>query len=150
VTGHRPAAPASPVIRLKRIYAPASGEDGTRVLVDRLWPRGISKVRAALTLWCRDAAPSTELRRWFGHGPDRWPAFRERYRAELRANDAALSCLRDLVRQGPVTLLYAARDEAHNEAVVLRDVLLDQAGADSGAQGGTPRRPGDPRPRLHP
>jgi len=149
VTAPRPAAPASPVIRLKRIYAPASGEDGTRILVDRLWPRGISKARAALALWCRDAAPSTELRRWFGHDPDRWAAFRERYRAELRANDAALSSLRDLIRRGPVTLLYAARDEDHNEAVVLRDVLLEQAGAGSWAQGAPPRRPGDPRPRLH-
>lgn len=149
MTAPRPAASPSPVIRVKRIYAPASGEDGTRVLVDRLWPRGISKARAALALWCRDAAPSTELRRWFGHDPDRWAAFRERYRAELRANDAALSSLRDVIRRGPVTLLYAARDEAHNEAVVLRDVLLDQAGAGSWPQGAPPRRPGDPRPRLH-
>lgn len=143
------APPASPVIRLKRIYAPAAEEDGIRVLVDRLWPRGVSKDRAALALWCRDAAPSTELRRWFGHDPDRWAAFQDRYRAELRANDAALSPLRDLVRRGPVTLLYAARDEAHNEAVVLRDVLLDQAGAGSWPQGAPPRSPGDPRPRPH-
>lgn len=112
-------------IRLKRIYAPAAEEDGFRVLVDRLWPRGISKARAALAMWCRDAAPSTELRRWFGHEPDRWPAFRERYRGELQGNEAALAPLRDLVARGPVTLLYAARDDRHNEAVALREFLLD-------------------------
>lgn len=113
-------------IRLKRIYAPAAEHDGFRVLVDRLWPRGVSKARAALTLWCKDAAPSTELRRWFGHDPDHWAEFRDRYREELRANSVALAPLRDLIRQGPVTLLYAARDERHNEAVVLREFLVDE------------------------
>ena len=110
-------------VGIKRIYAPADAGDGARVLVDRLWPRGVSKARAALALWCKDAAPSTELRQWFGHEPARWDEFRRRYRAELRGNDAALAPLRDLASQGPVTLLYAARDERHNEAVVLRDVL---------------------------
>lgn len=122
-------------IRLKRIYAPAAGHDGIRVLVDRLWPRGMSKARAALALWCKDAAPSTELRRWFAHDPRRWAEFRDRYRSELRANTAALAPLRDLIRQGPVTLLYAARDERHNEAVVLREFLLEQADADRPAGG---------------
>lgn len=114
-----------PAIRLKRIYAPAAPHDGARVLVDRLWPRGVSKARAALTLWCKDAAPSTELRQWFGHDPSRWDEFRRRYRAELRHRDAALAAIRDLAGHGPVTLLYAARDERHNEAVVLREVLLE-------------------------
>ena len=111
--------------RVKRIYAPPAPEDGARVLVDRLWPRGISKARAALALWARDVAPSTSLRRWFNHDPALWAEFRRRYRGELCANDAALAPLRDLARQGPVTLLYAARDEDHNEAVVLRDYLAD-------------------------
>lgn len=121
------AAPAlPPAIRLKRAYDPAAEHDGARVLVDRLWPRGVSKVRAALTLWCRDVAPSTELRQWFGHDPVRWEEFRRRYRAELRANDGAVATLRDLARQGPVTLIYAARDERHNEAVVLRELLMEE------------------------
>ncbi len=114
-------------IRLKRIYAPPSEHDGARILVDRLWPRGISKLRAALTLWCKDAAPTAELRQWFGHAPARWDEFRRRYRAELRGGGAALAPIRDLLHRGPVTLLFAARDERHNEAVVLRDVLLEGA-----------------------
>ena len=114
---------AAPGIRIKRIYAPAEAADGARVLVDRLWPRGVSKARAALALWCKDAAPSTALRQWFGHEPARWAEFRRRYRAELQANGAALAPLRDLAARGTVTLLYAARDEQHNEAVVLREVL---------------------------
>ncbi len=111
-------------VRLKRVYAPASADDGARVLVDRLWPRGVSKARAALRSWCKDVAPSTELREWFGHDPARWEGFCERYRAELKHNPEAVEALRTLARQGPVTLLFAARDETHNEAVVLRDVLL--------------------------
>lgn len=111
-------------VRLKRVYAPASAEDGTRVLVDRLWPRGVSKARAALGSWNKDAAPSTELRQWFGHDPARWEGFRERYRAELKHNPEAVEALHTLARQGPVTLLFGARDEVHNEAVVLREVLL--------------------------
>lgn len=119
------AAPAARV-RLKRIYAPAAAGDGARVLVDRLWPRGVSKARAALTLWHKDAAPSTALRQWFGHDPARWQEFRRRYRAELRANGPALAPLRDLATREPVTLLYGARDEEHNEAVILREYLLEQ------------------------
>lgn len=111
-------------VRLKRVYLPAAADDGTRVLVDRLWPRGLSKVRAALASWSKDAAPSTELRQWFGHEPARWEGFCERYRAELKHNPEAVDALRTLARQGPVTLLFAARDEAHNEAVVLREFLL--------------------------
>lgn len=124
--GHRH---ASPVIHLKRVYAPAGAEDGARVLVDRLWPRGVSKARAALALWCREVAPSTELRQWFGHDPARWQEFRRRYQAEVAANDAALAPIRALLQEGPVTLLYGARDEANNEAVVLRDYLLEHPAA---------------------
>ncbi len=113
-------------IRLKRVYLPASPEDGVRVLVDRLWPRGVSKVRAALAFWNKDVAPSTELRKWFGHDPARWAEFRERYRAELKANPEAVEALGALARQGRVTLVFGARDEAHNEAVVLREVLLSR------------------------
>ncbi len=111
-------------VRLKRVYAPASADDGARVLVDRLWPRGVSKARAALGSWSKDAAPSTELRQWFGHDPARWESFCERYRAELKHSPEAVEALRILARQGPVTLLFGARDEVHNEAVVLREVLL--------------------------
>lgn len=114
-----------PALRMKRVYDPAAPHDGARVLVDRLWPRGLSKARAALTLWCKDVAPSTELRQWFGHDPARWAEFRRHYRAELRGNAAGLAPIRDLMQQGPVTLLYAARDQRHNEAVVLREYLLE-------------------------
>jgi uncharacterized protein YeaO (DUF488 family) len=108
----------------KRIYVPASGTDGYRILVDRLWPRGMSKDRARIDLWLRDVAPSTELRRWFGHAVDRWPGFVERYQAELRAHGALLDRILDLERSHDrVTLLYAARDELHNEAQVLAEVL---------------------------
>lgn len=111
-------------IRLKRVYLPACPEDGVRVLVDRLWPRGVSKVRAALTFWNKDVPPSTKLRQWFGHDPARWAEFCKRYRAELEANPEAVEALGGLARQGRVTLVFGARDEAHNEAVVLREVLL--------------------------
>lgn len=115
-------------IRLKRVYAPAGPDDGTRILVDRLWPRGVSKARAALDHWCKEIAPSTELRRWFGHDPSRWTEFRIRYRTEVRGNTARLAELRRLVHASPVTLVFGARDEQHNEAVILRDVLLEDAG----------------------
>jgi uncharacterized protein YeaO (DUF488 family) len=111
-------------VRLKRVYLPASPEDGVRVLVDRLWPRGVSKVRAALAFWNKDVPPSTELRQWFGHEPARWAEFCNRYRSELKSNSEAVEALCALARQSRVTLVYGARDEAHNEAVVLREVLL--------------------------
>lgn len=109
---------------MKRAYLPAGPEDGRRVLVDRLWPRGVSKARAALNAWNKDVPPTTELRQWFGHDPARWDEFCKRYRAELKSNPEAVEALRMLARQGPVTLVFGARDEAHNEAVVLREVLL--------------------------
>ena len=111
-------------VRLKRAYEPPSPEDGTRILVDRLWPRGVSKAHAALDEWMKDIAPSTELRKWFGHDPAKWDEFRRRYAAELRQHADLLEQLRALAQKGPVTLVYSAHDEAHNDAVELRNVLL--------------------------
>ncbi|MEO6954855.1 MAG: DUF488 domain-containing protein [Polyangia bacterium] len=107
--------------KLKRVYEPAARTDGARVLVDRIWPRGVSKAAAELTLWLKDVAPSTALRKWFGHRPERWVEFRRRYRAELDANEASISLLRELMLAGPMTLLYGAHDEEHNQAVVLAE-----------------------------
>lgn len=108
---------------LKRIYDPPAAADGKRVLVDRVWPRGVTKDEAKLDLWLKDVAPSTALRKWFGHVPARWPAFRERYRLEL-ADNPALEALKTLARtEKRVTLLYAARDTQHNQAVVLHELL---------------------------
>jgi uncharacterized protein YeaO (DUF488 family) len=121
VTAHR--LPADHV-RLKRAYESATPEDGVRVLVDRLWPRGIRKEDAAINHWMKEIAPSTELRRWFGHDPARWSEFCRRYAEELREHAAEIDTLRDLARRGTVTLVFGARDEMHNDAVVLRDMLL--------------------------
>ena len=110
-------------IRLKRAYEEPAPEDGQRILVERLWPRGLSKERAAVDVWLKDVAPSPELRRWFGHEPARWEEFRKRYWAELEANPDAVAELRGKVRKGPVTFIYAARDEQHNGALALRDYL---------------------------
>ena len=115
--------PASHV-KLKRAYVPAEASDGLRILVDRLWPRGVSKQKAALHDWMKDIAPSTELRQWFGHEPSRWTEFQKRYRAELRQHEAEVAQLRALAKQHVVTLIYGARDQTHNEAVVLQQVLL--------------------------
>ncbi len=115
--------PASHV-RLKRVYEPAAEDDGARVLVDRLWPRGLRKGEAAIDRWDKNVAPSTELRRWFGHDPARWEEFRQRYIEELREHAVELDELRGIARRGRLTLLYSAHDEAHNQAVVLREVLL--------------------------
>jgi uncharacterized protein YeaO (DUF488 family) len=106
-------------VRAKRVYDDPAGSDGTRVLVDRIWPRGLSRERAAVDVWLKDIAPTTELRKWFGHDPARWKAFEARYRQELDRNAAAVAQLRELVDRGPVTLLYGARDDAHNDAVAL-------------------------------
>jgi uncharacterized protein YeaO (DUF488 family) len=111
------------MIHLKRVYdAPAAG-DGTRVLVERLWPRGLTRERAAVDLWLKDVAPSPELRKWFGHDPARWEGFQERYRRELREKADAVRLLKQKAKEGPVTLVYAARDEEHNGALVLKRVL---------------------------
>ena len=111
-------------VRLKRAYEPADAKDGNRILVDRLWPRGVSKADAAIDEWLKELAPSTELRKWFGHDPDRWDEFRRRYTKEIHDHSELLEHLRELARKGPVTLVYSAHDEAHNDAIVLRDVLV--------------------------
>ena len=118
-------------VRLKRAYERLSTEDGTRILIDRLWPRGVSKENAALGLWMKDIAPSAALRTWFGHDPARWQEFRRRYVDEIRRNAVLFGELRALARQGPITLVYSAHDEAHNDAVVLRDLLLGRAARES-------------------
>ena len=112
-------------VALKRAYDPPARTDGKRILIDRLWPRGVSKAKAGIDLWLRDVAPSTELRKWFGHDPEKWPEFRKRYRAELKGNPA-LAELKALARKGRITLVYAAKDELHNDAVVLK-AILDRA-----------------------
>ena len=112
-------------IRIKRAYDPPSSDDGLRVLVDRLWPRGVSKEKARLDTWMKEIAPSTELRRWFGHDPERWDEFQHRYRAELAEPERRrlVDELAERATHGPVTLVYGARDTAHNEAVVLCAVV---------------------------
>jgi uncharacterized protein YeaO (DUF488 family) len=110
-------------IRLKRAYEPAEDSDGYRVLIDRLWPRGLSREHAKLDEWERELAPSTELRQWFGHEPSRFPDFRRRYHKELGERRTALASLRRRARKGPLTLVYAAKDTDHNDAVVLAEVL---------------------------
>jgi uncharacterized protein YeaO (DUF488 family) len=110
-------------IRQKRIYDPPSPDDGFRVLIDRLWPRGITRERAAIDMWARELAPSDELRRWYGHVPERFDEFDRRYRAELEEQRERLAELRRLARSGRVTILFGARDAAHSNASVLTDVL---------------------------
>jgi uncharacterized protein YeaO (DUF488 family) len=113
------------MFKLKRIYAAPKSADGYRVLVDRLWPRALSKEKAHLDLWLKDIAPSNELRKWFGHDPDRWSEFQKRYRVELRKNSALIKQLKEIEKQhGTVTLLFSAHDELHNQAVALRSFLV--------------------------
>lgn len=112
------------MVRVKRVYEPAQRADGFRVLVDRLWPRGVSKERARLALWLQEAAPSDALRKWFAHDPRKWPEFQRRYRAELKSQAEVLRRLRQLVRMHRVvTLVYAASDARHNNAVVVAGLL---------------------------
>jgi uncharacterized protein YeaO (DUF488 family) len=111
-------------VKLKRAYERPAQDDGIRILVDRLWPRGVSKADAAIDRWLKEIAPSTALRQWFGHDPARWEEFRRRYVEELREHAAELAGLRALAKKGTVTLVYAAHDEMHNDAVVLRELLL--------------------------
>lgn len=111
-------------IKLKRAYERPSREDGTRILIDRLWPRGVKKINADINEWIKDLAPSTALRKWFGHDPARWKEFRSRYAAEVDKHPEQLRKLRNLARQKPLTLVYSAHDEIHNDAVALRDFLL--------------------------
>ena len=111
------------MIKLKRVYENPSAEDGLRVLVDRLWPRGLTKERAAVDLWMKDEAPSTELRKWFGHDPAKWKQFQLRYRKELQEKKEFLQELKRKSKGHTVTLVYGARDEEHNEALILREIL---------------------------
>jgi uncharacterized protein YeaO (DUF488 family) len=110
-------------LRLKRAYEPAERGDGQRVLVDRIWPRGVSKAEAHIDLWLKEVAPSTELRRWFAHDPQKWDEFRQRYRKELKVKENLIRHLKGKVKAGTITLVYAARDEAHNSALVLKEFL---------------------------
>jgi uncharacterized protein YeaO (DUF488 family) len=110
-------------VQIKRIYEPGDEGDGTRILVDRLWPRGLRKTEAHVDIWMKDIAPSPELRRWFGHDPAKWDEFRRRYTHELQENPSAVDALGQELHKGNVTLLYAARDEKHNHAVVLAEFL---------------------------
>ena len=110
-------------IEIKRVYEEPGRADGTRILVDRLWPRGLSKERARVDLWLKDIAPSTELRKWFGHDPSKWSEFQARYRQELKSKADMLADLKKRAAETPVTLLYGAKDEVHNEAVVLQSLL---------------------------
>jgi uncharacterized protein YeaO (DUF488 family) len=114
-------------VKLKRAYEAPAVEDGMRILVDRLWPRGIKKADAAIDLWMKDVAPSTGLRQWFGHETDRWQGFRRRYVDELRQKSELVDKLRALARKGPITLVFGAHDQTHNDAVVLREILLDDS-----------------------
>jgi uncharacterized protein YeaO (DUF488 family) len=119
-------------IRIKRVYAAPATDDGRRILVDRLWPRGLTKERAKVDLWLKDIAPSTELRTWFDHDPKKWPEFKRRYTKELIALGSVVARLQEEIKRENVSLLYGAKDEEHNEAVVLlellhRDVLADRA-----------------------
>ena len=110
-------------IRVKRAYEEPDREDGERILVDRLWPRGLTKEKARVDLWLKDVAPSTELRKWFAHDPSKWAEFRSRYLAELKTNKEPLSLLRQEAAKGTVTLVYGAKDQQHNEAVILQELL---------------------------
>ena len=110
-------------VKIKRVYEEPGADDGVRILVDRLWPRGLTKVRAKVDLWLRGIAPSTELRKWFNHDPVKWEEFQRRYHAELQNNSDQLALLSLEAKKGPVTLLFAAKDEVRNEAVVLQQLL---------------------------
>ena len=111
------------MIQVKRVYEKPSRKDGLRILGDRLWPRGLTKERAAVNLWLKDVSPSTELRKWFGHDPARWRQFQVRYRRELSENKGAIAQLRQKAKEHTVTLVYGARDEEHNEALELKRIM---------------------------
>ena len=110
-------------IQLKRVYEEPGDTDGKRILIDRLWPRGVTKAKAQIDIWLKDIAPSTELRTWFGHDPSKWDDFKKRYKNELKNNSEAVSKLREQMSQGKVTFVYSAKDKEHNDAVVLAEYL---------------------------
>lgn len=110
-------------VKLKRVYESPAKEDGTRILVDRLWPRGLTKQKANVDIWLKEIAPSTELRRWFHHDPEKWKEFKKRYRRELKSRSEQFKVLQRELKMGTLTLVYSAKDEEHNEALVLRELL---------------------------
>ena len=110
-------------LKIKRVYEKPEKGDGKRILVDRLWPRGLTKEKASIDLWLKDIAPSTELRKWFGHDPDKWKEFKKRYHQELKNNKEQVSTLYEQLKKRVVTLVYGAKDEQHNEAIVLKEWL---------------------------
>jgi uncharacterized protein YeaO (DUF488 family) len=116
------------MLKIKRAYETPAKDDGFRVLVERLWPRGVRKEQAALDAWFKDVAPSPELRTWFGHDPAKWQTFRRRYWSELRHHPDAVALLKRKSREGPVTLVYGTHDQRHNAAVALRDYLESDRG----------------------
>lgn len=120
-------------VRIRRAYDDPTHNDGYRVLVDRIWPRGVSKEDAKVDEWCKDVAPSTELRKWFGHDPERWEEFRSRYRAELADCDDLVDNLVERTRDGRVTLVYGAKDTEHNQAVVLAELIGERRDSNSGS-----------------
>lgn len=115
-------------VRIKRVYEPTAKTDGYRILIDRLWPRGLSKERAHVDKWLKEVAPSTELRKWFGHDPEKWRQFCTRYCAELKGSAAFTELVEEIRRHGSVTLLFGAKDEEHNDAVALEGFLKEQVG----------------------
>jgi uncharacterized protein YeaO (DUF488 family) len=110
-------------IHIKRVYSKPEKEDGIRILVDRLWPRGLTKEKANVDIWLKELAPSTELRKWFGHDPAKWKDFQKKYKQELKKNKQQISLLKEELKKGTVTLVYGAKDEEHNEAVVLKEII---------------------------
>ncbi len=110
-------------LKIKRAYTEADPGDGTRILIDRLWPRGVTKEKARIDLWMREIAPSSELRKWFGHDPEKWTEFQKRYLDELKNNQEMVDSILDMAKDGPVTLVYSAKDEQHNDAIVLLGLL---------------------------
>ncbi|MDP2339000.1 MAG: DUF488 domain-containing protein [Bacteroidota bacterium] len=111
------------MIKIKRVYKEPEDEDGIRILVDRLWPRGLTKEKASIDLWLKDIAPSTELRKWFNHDPEKWNEFKKRYLAELNENKKSVAMLKEQLTKGDVTLIFGAKDEEHNDALVLKELF---------------------------
>ncbi len=122
------------MIGLKRVYEPSVPEDGTRILVDRLWPRGITKAKAAVDVWLKEVAPSPELRKWFSHDDTKWEEFRERYWDELEHNPSSVQRIIEMSSRGNITLIFSTRDPEHNSAAILREYLLRPASSGQGAE----------------
>ena len=123
------------IIRLKRAYEAPSPADGLRILVERLWPRGLRREQVAVDVWLKEVAPSTELRRWFGHDAAKWEEFRRRYRDELRERPGGLQRLQSLIKAGPVTFVYGSRDQEHNAATVLKELLESESAEEQAGKG---------------